>query len=263
MNQQDGQIRFTAAGVTYPNGTVGMKNLDLLIEPGEFVVIVGSSGAGKSTLLRAVNGLNRLTAGQVAVDGQTVPQREGRELRRLRKRIGMIFQDFRLVKRLSVMENVLIGRLAHVPGWRAMFNLWPAHDRAVAVQALARVGIPEKAWVRASTLSGGQQQRVGIARALAQEPAIILADEPVASLDPVTTHQIMRDLVRINGELGITTVVNLHFLDLAREYGQRIIGLRAGELVYDGAASSVSDADFKAIYGRDFTDDDLLDEGAA
>src|SRR5690554_6154341 len=134
MNRQSGRIRFSAAGVTYPNGTVGMRDLDLEIEPGEFVVIVGSSGAGKSTLLRTVNGLNRLTAGQVEVDGQTVPQREGRELRRLRKRIGMIFQDFRLVKRLSVMDNVLIGRLAHVPGWRAMFNLWPADDRAIAAQ---------------------------------------------------------------------------------------------------------------------------------
>jgi len=239
---------------------VGMQALDLEIEPGEFVVIVGSSGAGKSTLLRAVNGLNRLTAGTVEVDGQPVARREGRELRALRKRIGMIFQDFRLVKRMNVMNNVLVGRLAHVPGWRAMFNLWPQRDRDIAARALERVGISEKAWTRASSLSGGQQQRVGIARALAQEPAIILADEPVASLDPVTTHQIMRDLVRINRELGITTLVNLHFLDLAREYGQRIIGLRQGELVYDGSARKVSDADFREIYGRDFTQDDVLEE---
>jgi len=262
MTEPRGRIRFSGAGVTYPNGTVGMKDLDLEIEPGEFVVIVGSSGAGKSTLLRAINGLNRLTSGTVEVDGQAVAQREGRELRALRKRVGMIFQDFRLVKRLSVINNVLIGRLAHVPVWRALLGLWPQHDRDVALRALERVGIPEKAWVRASALSGGQQQRVGIARALAQEPAIILADEPVASLDPVTTHQIMRDLVRINRELGITTLVNLHFLDLAREYGQRIIGLRHGELVYDGSARTVTDEDFRDIYGRDFTEDDLLDEEA-
>ncbi len=239
-----------------------MKDLNLEIKPGEFVVIVGSSGAGKSTLLRAVNGLNRLTSGQVEVDGQTVPQKEGRDLRLLRKRVGMIFQDFRLVKRLTVLSNVLIGRLAHVPGWRAMLNFWPAHDKEVAMTALKRVGITEKAWVKASQLSGGQQQRVGIARALAQEPAIILADEPVASLDPVTTHQIMKDLVRINRELGITTLVNLHFLDLARQYGKRIIGLRFGELVYDGSASTVTDDDFRNIYGRDFTEDDVLDEDA-
>lgn len=263
MSDKKGSIRFSKAGVVYPNGAVGMKDLDLEIQPGEFVVVVGSSGAGKSTLLRAVNGLNRLSSGTVEIDGEPVPQVEGRKLRQLRKRVGMIFQDFRLVRRLSVMSNVLIGRLAHVPGWRAMFNWWPAHDRQIALRALERVGIPEKAWVRASDLSGGQQQRVGIARALAQEPAIILADEPVASLDPVTTHQIMRDLVRINRDLGITTLVNLHFLDLARQYGQRIIGLRFGELVYDGSADTVTDDDFREIYGRDFTADDVLEEDQA
>jgi phosphonate transport system ATP-binding protein len=263
MSSQTGGIRFTEAGVTYPDGTVGMKDLDLDIAPGEFVVIVGSSGAGKSTLLRAINGLNRLTAGRVEIDGRPVARREGRELRELRKTIGMIFQDFRLVKRLPVMSNVLIGRLAHVPGWRSMLNLWPQADREIAYRALERVGIADKAWSRAGRLSGGQQQRVGIARALAQEPDIILADEPVASLDPVTTHQIMKDLVRINRELGITTLVNLHFLDIAREYGQRIIGLRHGELVYDGSAAEVTDADFREIYGRDFTEDDLLEEGGS
>jgi len=257
-----GTIRFDKAGITYPNGAVGMQDLDLEIRPGEFVVIVGSSGAGKSTLLRAVNGLNPLTSGTVEVDGRPVATNSARELRALRKRVGMIFQDFRLVKRLTVMSNVLIGRLAHVPGWRAMFNLWPRGDREIALDALERVGIVDKAWVKARDLSGGQQQRVGIARALAQQPAIILADEPVASLDPVTTHQIMSDLVRINRELGITTLVNLHFLDLAREYGSRIIGLRFGELVYDGSAATVTDEDFRNIYGRDFTDDDLLEESA-
>ncbi|MDT8439149.1 MAG: phosphonate ABC transporter ATP-binding protein [Wenzhouxiangellaceae bacterium] len=257
-----GSIRFENAGIVYPNGVVGMKDLNLEIKPGEFVVIVGSSGAGKSTLLRAVNGLNALTSGRVSVDGQPVSANSARELRALRKHVGMIFQDFRLVKRLSVMSNVLIGRLAHVPGWRAMFNLWPQPDREIAIDALKRVGIVDKAWVKASQLSGGQQQRVGIARALAQQPDIILADEPVASLDPVTTHQIMQDLVRINRELGITTLVNLHFLDLAREYGNRIIGLRFGELVYDGSAATVTDEDFRDIYGREFTEDDLLEEGA-
>ncbi len=259
-NKTSGSIRFSDAGIVYPNGVVGMKDLNLAIEPGEFVVIVGSSGAGKSTLLRAVNGLNALTSGTVEIDGQPVATNSTRELRRLRKRIGMIFQDFRLVKRLTVMSNVLIGRLGHVPSWRSMLGLWPREDREIAIDALERVGIADKAWVKASQLSGGQQQRVGVARALAQQPAIILADEPVASLDPVTTHQIMKDLVRINRELGITTLVNLHFLDIAREYGQRIVGLRFGELVYDGAARDVTDDDFRDIYGRDFTEDDLLEE---
>lgn len=259
---QGGAIRFENAGIVYPNGVVGMKDLNLEIQPGEFVVIVGSSGAGKSTLLRAVNGLNPLTSGSVSVDGNEVPA-GGRGLRELRKRVAMIFQDFRLVKRLSVMTNVLIGRLGHVSSFRSMLNWWPKSEREIAIDALERVGIIEKAWVRASDLSGGQQQRVGIARALAQQPAIILADEPVASLDPVTTHQIMQDLVRINKELGITTLVNLHFLDLARQYGQRIIGLRFGELVFDGEARMVTDEDFRNIYGRDVTDDDVLDDEAA
>ncbi len=250
-------IRFRKARVVYPNGTVGMKDLDLEIKPGEFVVIVGSSGAGKSTLLRAINGLNPISDGTIEVGGRSVPQKESAELRRLRARIGMIFQDFRLVKRLTVMSNVLVGRLAHVPGWRAMLNLWPAHDKEIAFRALERVGIADKAWIKAGQLSGGQQQRVGIARALAQEPSIILADEPVASLDPVTSRQVMDDLVRINRELGITTLVNLHFLDLAQEYGQRIVGLRNGELVYDGTPDTVTEADFQRIYGRAVTEDDL------
>ncbi|MEN1728049.1 MAG: phosphonate ABC transporter ATP-binding protein [Pseudomonadota bacterium] len=261
-NSGAGTIRFSKAGIVYPNGVVGMKNLDLEIRPGEFVVVVGSSGAGKSTLLRSINGLNKLTSGTVEVDGQPMPQSDGRELRELRKRVGMIFQDFRLVKRLTVMSNVLIGRLGHVPSWRTLLNLWPVKDREIALKALERVGIPDKAWTKASDLSGGQQQRVGIARALAQEPDIILADEPVASLDPVTTHQVMQDLVRINRELGITTLVNLHFLDLAREYGQRIIGLRFGELVFDGSADTVTDKDFEEIYGREVSKDDVLNEDA-
>lgn len=262
MNSQ-AAIRFQGARVVYPNGAVGLAGIDLEIQPGEFVVVVGSSGAGKSTLLRSVNGLTPLSAGSISVHGRVVPRQEGRALRQLRAGIGMIFQDFRITRRLTVMTNVLVGRIAHVPGWRALLNLWPAADREIAFQALERVGIAEKAWVRAGDLSGGQQQRVGIARALAQEPAIILADEPVASLDPVTTHQIMRDLVRINQELGITTVVNLHFLDLARRYGQRIIGLKQGALVYDGSAETVTGADFRNIYGRNPEASDLLDDSEA
>lgn len=259
MNDNSTIIRFADASVVYPNGTVGINRLNLEVRRGEFVVVIGSSGAGKSTLLRAINGLNPPTSGQVEVAGRPVPRKPGKALRSLRSDVGIIFQDFRLVKRMSVMSNVLIGRLSHVSGWRALLNLWPRADREIAFSALERVGIGEKAWVKAAQLSGGQQQRVGIARALAQEPAIILADEPVASLDPVTTHQIMRDLVRINRELGITTLVNLHFLDLAKQYGQRIIGLRSGELVYDGVASTVADGDFEAIYGRGVTEDDVLE----
>jgi phosphonate transport system ATP-binding protein len=172
----------------------------------------------------------------------------------------MIFQTFNLVKRSTVMNNVLMGRLAAVSRWKSMFGLWPAEDKELALRALERVGIVEKAYVRATNLSGGQQQRVGIARALAQEPKVILADEPVASLDPVTSHIVMRDLKKINEDLGITTLINLHFLDLARQYGQRLIGLRAGKLVYDGNINDVDDAVFRQIYGRAITPDDMLQD---
>ena len=251
-------IRYRDAGVTYAGGVQALKNITLDIPNGEFVVIVGSSGAGKSTLMRSINGLIPLTTGTLEIVGNPVPTKPGRDLRRLRADIGMVFQDFRLVKRLTVLDNVLIGRLAHVPTWRTITGMWPKAEIEIAMEALDRVGIIDKAYVKASQLSGGQQQRVGIARALAQRPKIILADEPVASLDPVTSHQVMQDLLRINRDLGITTIVNLHFLDLARRYGQRIIGLRHGELVYDGSGDTVTDDQFREIYGRPPGEDDFL-----
>ena len=251
-------IRFDDVSVTYRGGVQALRGLDLTIEDGEFVVIVGLSGAGKSTLLRALNGLVPATGGSITVDGAEVVGASATELRALRSQIGMIFQTFNLVNRTSVLNNVLMGRLGSVPAWRSTLGLWPADDRERAMQALERVGIVEKAYVRASDLSGGQQQRVGIARALAQEPSLMLADEPVAALDPVTSRQVMGDLQRINRELGITTLVNLHFLDLAREYGRRLIGLRDGLMVFDGDIGDVDDTTFRDIYGRDITAEDLL-----
>ncbi|MEO2157240.1 MAG: phosphonate ABC transporter ATP-binding protein, partial [Acidimicrobiales bacterium] len=208
-------IRFSDVSVTYRGGVRALRNVDLRIDDGEFVVIVGLSGAGKSTLLRALNGLVPATSGSITIDGTEVVGAQSAELRAIRSRIGMIFQTFNLVNRTSVLNNVLMGRLASVPAWRSTIGLWPATDTEIAMQALERVGIVEKAYVRAADLSGGQQQRVGIARALAQEPSVMLADEPVAALDPVTSRQVMGDLRRINRELGITTLVNLHYLDLA------------------------------------------------
>jgi phosphonate transport system ATP-binding protein len=255
------RIEFTNVDVTYRGGYKALKNVSLTIEPGELVVVVGLSGAGKSTLLRAINGFVPITAGSVKVNGIEVRGASASTLRQLRSQIGMIFQTFNLVTRTSVVNNVLMGRLSKVGKLRAMVGAWPAADREYALQALERVEIIEKAYVRASDLSGGQQQRVGIARALAQEPNVVLADEPVASLDPVTSHTVMRDLRRINRELGITTIINLHFLDLARSYGRRLVGLRAGELVFDGDISDVDEETFRGIYGRSVTPDDLL-EGA-
>ncbi len=251
-------IRFRGVEVTYPNGARGLDGVDLTIPDGQFVVVVGLSGAGKSTLVRTVNGLVPPTAGQLEVDGRRVDGASRRELRELRAGVGMVFQSFNLVKRTSVLNNVLMGRLHATPTWRTVLGLPRAGDREIAFEALERVGIVEKAWTRASDLSGGQQQRVAIARVLAQQPRVVLADEPVASLDPPTANQVLRDMKRIGRELGLTTVVNLHFLDMARRYADRIIGMRAGKVVFDGSAAQADDAVFTEIYGRSLTADDVL-----
>ena len=251
-------IEFADASVTYAGGVKALQHVDLTIEDGEMVVIVGLSGAGKSTLIRAVNGLVPMTGGDVRIDGASVREADGAELRAIRSRIGMIFQGFNLVNRTSVINNVLMGRLYETATWRTLLGAYPAEDVERAMQALERVEIVDKAYVRASHLSGGQQQRVAIARALAQEPSVFLADEPVASLDPPTSHVVMRDLQRINRELGMTVIVNLHFLDLARMYGDRLIGLRDGEVVFDGTGDEADESVFEDIYGRSLTADDVL-----
>lgn len=265
-------IRFQQANVTYPGGVSAMVDLDLEIGKGEFVVIVGLSGAGKSTLIRAINGLVPLTSGRLEIDlerdegeVETVVVNElgRRGLRGLRSEVGMIFQGFNLVDRTTVLNNVLMGRLHKVPTWRTLIGRYPQADIDIAARALQRVEIVDRAHVRATNLSGGQRQRVGIARAMAQEPAVILADEPVASLDPPTSHVVMRYLKQISDELGITTIVNLHFLDLATAYADRIIGLNAGRLVFDGAGGDCGPAEFEAIYGRSLTADDTMEKQAA
>ncbi len=256
-------IRFEKASVVYPGGVQALKHLTLEIPDGQMMVIVGLSGAGKSTLIRAINGLVPLTDGDVTIHGVSVRHASPRQLREIRSKVGMIFQTFNLVKRTTVLNNVLMGRLHDAGTLRSLLGWYRAADNEIAMRALERVGIVEKAYVRASNLSGGQQQRVGIARALAQEPTIILADEPVASLDPPTSHVVMRDLQRINRELGITTIINLHFLDLAKVYGERIIGMRDGELVYDGTGAQADENVFRDIYGRSLTADDVMGEAEA
>lgn len=251
-------IEFQNVSKTYLNGVKGLNNINLNIEEGEFVVIVGLSGAGKSTLLRSINRLIDISYGEILIDGKSITSAKGGELRRIRRDIGMIFQSFNLVKRSSVLRNVLSGRVGYHSTWRTILGLFPKSDLNLAFEALHRVNILEKAYSRATELSGGQQQRVSIARALAQEAKIILADEPVASLDPLTTKQVMDDLKRINVDLGITTIVNLHFIDLAREYATRIIGLRAGEVVFDGTVEEATDEVFAEIYGRPIKKEELL-----
>ena len=253
-------IKFENVSVTYSGGVKALDNVSLEINEGDFLIIVGMSGAGKSTLLRTVNNLVKPTEGEVFVDSRNVTKANKKELKKIRSDIGMIFQTFNLVNRSSVLKNVLTGRLSQVSTLRSILGLWPNEDKQIAFESLNQVEILEKAYVRGSNLSGGQQQRVGIARALAQKPKVMLADEPVASLDPITSRVVMKYLKEINQELGITTIVNLHFLDLAKEFGERLIGLKDGKLVYDGKVEDVSDEDFENIYGRALKASDMLGE---
>nr|WP_206701967.1 phosphonate ABC transporter ATP-binding protein [Bacillus sp. S74] len=243
----------------YPNGTRGLNNINLKIQKGEFIVMVGLSGAGKSTLLRSVNRLHEITEGEIIIEGESITSAKGKGLRRMRRDIGMIFQSFNLVKRSTVLKNVLAGRVGYHSTLRTTLGLFPKEDVELAFQALKRVNILEKAYARADELSGGQQQRVSIARALAQEAKIILADEPVASLDPLTTKQVLDDLKKINEDFGITTIVNLHSIDLARQYATRIIGLHAGEIVFDGLVEEATDEKFAEIYGDVAQKSELLE----
>jgi len=235
----------------FPNGTRALDDVSLEVRDGEFVSIVGLSGAGKSTLLRCINRLVGPTSGRILLDGVDVTAASGAELRRARRRIGMIFQQFNLVKRSSVLTNVLSGRLGWVSPMQGLVGRFPPEDYRRAFANLERVGIPEKAYQRADTLSGGQQQRVGIARALMQEPRIILADEPVASLDPATSHSVMKYLEQVNREDGMIVLCNLHFLSLARRYATRVIALKDGRLMFDGLPNEIGPERFKEIYGEE------------
>jgi len=251
-------IRLENASVTYPNGTAALKNVTLTIEPGEMVAVVGLSGSGKSTLIRTVNGLVPVTSGSVTVGPHEVSSLKGRGMRELRSNVGMIFQAFNLAERVNVYRNTLVGRFAGQNAFRSFFGVASAEDRQIALEALDSVGMLEKVWTRAGSLSGGQKQRVAIARALSQDPRVMLADEPVASLDPPTAHAVMHELTHLNAERGLTVLVNLHLMDLARDYTTRMIGLRYGEVVYDGPAASATDADFEQIYGRRIQPQDRL-----
>ena len=218
------------------------------ISPGGFVGVIGRSGAGKSTLLRTINRLVAPTQGRILFDGLDVTSLRGKELRQWRARSAMIFQQFNLVGRLDVLTNVLMGRLATMPAWRSLSQIWPEQDKALAMSALEQFDIASLAAQRADQLSGGQQQRVAIARALVQQPDVILADEPIASLDPRNTKIVMDALLRINKHFGITVLCNLHSLDLARSYCDRLIGMAAGRVVFDGAPSALTERVARELY---------------
>lgn len=234
----------------YPNGTQALTDVSFEVQDGEFLVVIGLSGSGKSTLLRCINRLIEPTRGKIYWDDVDITAASPLELRRIRRHIGMIFQQFNLVKRSSVMTNVLSGRLGYANPWLSLLGIWSAEDKQRAFGALERVGIADKAGNRADSLSGGQQQRVGIARALMQEPRLILADEPVASLDPVLSHSILQYLEQLNQD-GKTIICSLHFLDLVHRYATRVIALKEGVKVFEGLPSEIDRAKFKEIYGEE------------
>lgn len=234
---------------TYPNGTQALKGVSFDVKKGEFLVIIGLSGSGKSTLLRCVNRLHDPTSGEILYKGHDISKISGSDILNLRKDVAMIFQHFNLIPRHSVLNNVLMGRLGHTTTMQSLLGLFSDEDRQNAMKYLSLVGISEKAQMRADNLSGGQQQRVAIARALTQNPSVLLADEPVASLDPATCHTVMDYLRKVNQELGITVIANLHFLSLVRMYATRVIALKGGEKVYEGSPSSIDEAWFEKIYG--------------
>jgi phosphonate transport system ATP-binding protein len=235
----------------YDDGTQALSDVSFTVPDGEFVAVIGLSGSGKSTMLRCINRLIEPTSGEIWWTDIQLSHVTGEELRRARRKIGMIFQHFNLVDRSSVLTNVLSGRLGYVNPLASVLGRFPPEDVKRAHASLARVGIADKANNRADELSGGQRQRVGIARALMQEPEIILADEPVASLDPALAHSIMRRLQQINQEDGITVLCSLHFLDLVQQYGTRAIALNGGKVVFDGRPNEINDAKFVEIYGQE------------
>jgi phosphonate transport system ATP-binding protein len=238
----------------YDDGTVALRDVSFEVQDGEFLIIIGLSGSGKSTLLRCINRLIEPTEGQIIWDGADITLADPAELRQVRRQIGMIFQHFNLVKRSTVLTNVLSGRLGYVNPGPSLLYRFPKKDREMAQRALERVGIAEQAHKRADELSGGQQQRVGVARALVQQPRIILADEPVASLDPVLAVSILDYLEQLNREEGISVLCSLHYLDLVKLYATRVIGLRDGQIVYRGTQEDINrmtDEEFKEIYGEE------------
>jgi phosphonate transport system ATP-binding protein len=241
-------IRLEQVSHQYANGTLALQNLNLEFGGQHFTALIGPSGAGKSTLMRVLNGLVRPSNGKVWLENTEITKANDAVVRLERRKIGMVFQQFNLVKRLTAFENVLIGRLGFMSSLRSSFKAYSRTDRELAMQMLERVGMADQAWQRADTLSGGQQQRVGIARALAQHPKLILADEPISALDPKSSEQVMELLLEIQQQDQIAVLVNLHHLDAVRDYAKRVVGLRAGQVVFDGHADQLDNEAARALY---------------
>lgn len=247
-------IKFENVDKVYPGGFKALSNINLTIEDGEFVAIIGRSGAGKSTLIRTINKMHDINSGELTVDGVSVQNLKGKELRQFRRKVGMIFQSFNLVDRTTVIKNVLAAFVPELDPLKSVFGIFPEKYKLKALDSLEQVDILDKAYVRADQLSGGQQQRVALARTLAQNPSIILADEPVASLDPITAKQVMDYFKKINQKKKIAILINIHHVDLALEYADRVIGIKSGEIVYDGPSSEVDEEVLAKIYGEKLED---------
>lgn len=242
-------IKFTNVDKVYPGGFKALKDVNLEIKDGEFVAIIGRSGAGKSTLIRTINKMHDITGGTLTVGDVNVSSLKGKELRKFRRNVGMIFQSFNLVDRMSVINNVLTAFVPELSPIRSIFGIYPKEYKIKALESLEKVDILDKAYVRADNLSGGQQQRVALARTLAYNPNIILADEPVASLDPINARSVMSYFKRINEEMKITILLNIHHVDLALEYATSVIGIKDGQIIYHGPSKDVNDKILTQIYG--------------
>lgn len=244
----------------YPTGDHALRGVDLSVPKGQVLALIGPSGAGKSTLIRCINRLVEPTSGAVLLDGENLTRLGTRALRKARRRMGMIFQEYALVERLSVMENVLSGRLGYVGFWRSALRRYPQEDITRAFELLDRVGLEGYEDKRADALSGGQRQRVGVARALMQEPALLLVDEPTASLDPKTSRQIMRLITELAAEQNVAAIINIHDVALAKQFVPRVVGLRAGEIVYDGGPDGLNEEQLTEIYGAEDWEANPVDE---
>lgn len=243
-------IKFEHVSKVYPNETRGLDDVDLTITDGEFVSVIGLSGAGKSTFLRSINRLNEISEGNIVVDGVSITKAGKKQLREIRRHIGLISQSFNLVKRSTVQKNVLSGRLGYYSTWKSIFGLFTKEDYERTKQALESVGLLDKLHSRSDELSGGQQQRVSIARTLVQQADIILADEPVASLDPITSQKILQDLRKINQEMGKTVIVNIHSVEMAKAFSDRILAFKSGKVVFDGTPKQLDETELARIYGK-------------
>lgn len=256
-------LRLESVTKRYPTGDMALRDIDLTVPQGQVMALIGPSGAGKSTLIRCINRLVEPTAGEIWLGDQEITRLSARSLRHMRRRIGMIFQEYALVERLTVMENVLSGQLGYVNFWQSWFRRFPQPIVDEAFRLLHRVGLPDFPDKRADALSGGQRQRVGIARALLQNPELLLVDEPTASLDPKTARQIMRLITELAHERGLAVIINIHDVPLAQQFAQRIVGLRAGGIVYDGPPDGLTSEVLTDIYGEEDWSTAAEDDNAA